>query len=704
MKKLFPVLIVLLFSAFNGCLCETDTSDKPGNIVLVSGSEADPVINPLIYWQNLGEQVLSDGKSAISISNNKVIDGVVYHVGNEIVTTETEQYIQLAYWKNTTKVVKRIEGSSAFGKDICVGAGKVHIAGVYVPKDAKNQSVFSWSEGGEPQLLTSSTFNAEIVGVYHDGANLYVAGYEANDSILVACYWVNGEKVNISDGVTAVGITGIYGSGTNVYITGIQGSTYSYWKLNDNTFTKTDFHSGTELAYMTDSTVVGSDIYICGYIFNNTIKKLLVGYWKNTVWTQVSDGSANAMSSSIFADGTEVYITGVQSNGTRDVGGYWKTDKTRVDVTNPTYNGNVSDIVYNSGNVHLIGYENNGLGAMSFYKRNSENKQYLSNGITNASLYSINMSGANVVITGTKNNFSKNQIVLWNNEKNKDFDKDILSDPEKYSTVYDMTTNGKDIYVAGSEGLRACYWKNNSPVYLTDGTYFAEAYKVVENNKDIHVLGQEYNQPVYWLNGVKSTLPGENSVIVGMESHEGSMYFIGYYVNNNKTIACYWKDGKKIDLADGTVNTFANDITFADGKVYVCGTETDDKNTFACYWENGKKKTIGTKEKNSTGLRIMVSDSKIIVYGYQQGALYNTGYWVDGKLKDFSVDLKNKFIVLDMFATSETYFRLVYFVEPYTNLKSIFFIENYLDQEENNTVSIDKNKVTTASSICAIPN
>ena len=98
------------------------------------------------------------------------------------------------------------------------------------------------------------------------------------------------------------------------------------------------------------------------------------------------------------------------------------------------------------------------------------------------------------------------------------------------------------------------------------------------------------------------------------------------YTSGGKKAARLWKNGKQIDL-EGTMNfSAANDVFVTDnGDVYVAG--SDD---FAvCYWKNGKKTELAPAYKaNSTiGSGIYVIDDDVYVSGVTEG----TGYiWKNG--------------------------------------------------------------------------
>ncbi len=89
------------------------------------------------------------------------------------------------------------------------------------------------------------------------------------------------------------------------------------------------------------------------------------------------------------------------------------------------------------------------------------------------------------------------------------------------------------IYVAGSEGNVAKYWKNGVATSLTDGDNPATAKSIFVSGQDVHV--------------------------------------VGYELNGRNKVAKYWKNGIGTDLTDGTDNVEAHSVFVSGSDVYVVG-------------------------------------------------------------------------------------------------------------------------------------
>ena len=85
---------------------------------------------------------------------------------------------------------------------------------------------------------------------------------------------------------------------------------------------------------------------------------------------------------------------------------------------------------------------------------------------------------------------------------------------------------GTDVYVAGlhDNGSKdvAVYWKNDTPVYLTDGSQHASASSIIISSGEVYVAGMQNN--------------------------------------GSKDVATYWKNGVAVALTDGNQNAYAQFI------------------------------------------------------------------------------------------------------------------------------------------------
>ena len=140
---------------------------------------------------------------------------------------------------------------------------------------------------------------------------------------------------------------------------------------------------------------------------------------------------------------------------------------------------------------------------------------------------------------------------------------DNLMDEDVAKTV----AQSYDVYIAGKENNKACYWKNNVKTDLTGGDNITPLEIMVQNN-NVYVTGSNGSTPTsfkpihyFWKNGVKNeikqylSLPNTGlSDITGFTVNNGDIYFTGYVENPSPATPmdqyelCYWKNGTKTIL------------------------------------------------------------------------------------------------------------------------------------------------------------
>lgn len=199
-----------------------------------------------------------------------------------------------------------------------------------------------------------------------------------------------------------------------------------------------------------------------------------------------------------------------------------------------------------------------------------------------------------------------------------------------------------DLYIAGAENNQACYWKNGQKVILPNGTGLYAMQIIVENN-NVYVYGamtSEYlsgptSRHLYlWKNNVRLNLdeyledvpdpnPSNNFGISNtMTVQNGDIYFYGYIANSslpsNNTTYCYWKNGVKNIITNGSGYNGSN-YNLIDNNIYssqITNLQPNPTITGAYTWEVGVyKNTTYSPIATDSSIRGFYKDSSGI-YAY----------------------------------------------------------------------------------------
>jgi hypothetical protein len=291
-----------------------------------------------------------------------------------------------------------------------------------------------------------------------------------------------------------------------------------------------------------------ADVYIAGD------ESQVATYWKNGLSVHLTKQNEFSHAAAIAVDDNGVYVSGNKS-----------VDKNSVDsqVGSSPKNSVVDSVGTSlSPKGTFAGYWKNG----SFIK--------LTNGTVNADGSAIVISGSDVYVAGFECN-----------GQNADSGSD---DPQK---------------------AVAKYWKNATPVALTDGSNVAKATAIAVDANNVYVVGYEELGPNhlkearYWKNGRRVDLKIDKHLTHGSDFSEANSIFVMgkdvYIAGTESGLATYWKNGDPVKLVnrekyqrgqveDMTIST-ATSIIVSGKDVYVGGTQDTlaSKNTIAKYWKNG---------------------------------------------------------------------------------------------------------------------
>lgn len=159
--------------------------------------------------------------------------------------------------------------------------------------------------------------------------------------------------------------------------------------------------------------------------------------------------------------------------------------------------------------IYVAGLESNGTRTIAKIWKNGVATS-LTDGTESAGAISVYVSGTYVYAAGDVLKNGKQVPTIWKNGV-----ATALSDGTFRAYLTSMFVLGIDVYVTGNVNkggnFIATVWKNGTATSLTDGTSFAEATSVFVSGSDVYVGGSEATStarvPRIWKNGVPISLP-----------------------------------------------------------------------------------------------------------------------------------------------------------------------------------------------------
>jgi hypothetical protein len=321
---------------------------------------------------------------------------------------------------------------------------------------------------------------------------------------------------------------------------------------------------------------VATHVYAAGFQTNDADAEIAT-YWNDGKAAVLGAGTNPSYATSIAVSGTDVYVAGVEGNGTNDVARYWKNG-IPVDLTDGTQRGFANSVVVSGTDVYVAGGEQTGSSVVAKYWKN----------------------GVPVVLPD-------------------------LGQGSLAQSVFVLGTDGTDVYVAGWQNKTtqldpthtlhtqvATYWKNGVPTELTNGTALSIAYSIFVTKTDVYVAGFACQNlapncgiATYWKNGVQVQLTNITDTTASSVFVSGTnVYASG---NQNNDIAQLWKDGAPAQLSGASSGSAANQVFVSGPDVFVAGASLNNSGVpLATYWKNGVPVQIGDGTHFSSAFALTV--------------------------------------------------------------------------------------------------
>ncbi|MDB5159421.1 MAG: hypothetical protein JWR50_4128 [Mucilaginibacter sp.] len=221
-----------------------------------------------------------------------------------------------------------------------------------------------------------------------------------------------------------------------------------------------------------------------------------------------------------------------------------------------------------------------------------------------------------------------------------------------HSSVFGITSQGKDVYALGEDRNGSCYWKNNVRVQVENNKTNYSAGKIAVLGNDVYTAGFVDSTAAYCKNGIitKLTSPSGYAIANGLAIKGNDVYVCGDYYYHSpfyNHIPCYWKNGALTILdKDTTKNSTAIAIAVNGNDIHVVINSLINELSVPQYlvflWKNGTI-TLIDKDVDSRATGIFINGNDVYISGVEDVPVpisgftadyrpFQGGYWKNGVL------------------------------------------------------------------------
>ena len=263
-----------------------------------------------------------------------------------------------------------------------------------------NEQAATW-KNGVPTILTSNT--GIVYSIFVLNNDVYAGGIELIGGNWVAKTWKNGVATTLSDGTDNANVQSIFVSGADVYAVGSDKGKAVIWKNGIGTLLPNG--NSANSVY-----VSGADVYTCGNSQATWNAPSYAVFWKNNVFTDLTNRAGLSNANAIRLMGSDVYIGGREELKAAT----WKNGIINY-LSDGTKFNNITTLYINGADVYAGGFESvtsGGLRIAKYWKNGTPVN--LTDGSTYASVNSIFKFGSDLYVYGKEDDFSQN-ITIWKN-------------------------------------------------------------------------------------------------------------------------------------------------------------------------------------------------------------------------------------------------------------------------------------------------
>jgi hypothetical protein len=299
-----------------------------------------------------------------------------------------------------------------------------------------------------------------------------------------------------------------------------------------------------------DPNPIDNTVHLAGFVTTNHGARPVASYWKNGIYTDLTNDSIDSNVSSLSVDGSSVLIGGnIRPHVVPSRAVIWR------DGTENALDEAFGDPMIASRNNNLFGVWHTTGGAGWVYHKNGNSQPMIDTALSFGPM-AMTVTGNDVYISGYSSSVppapptyvAPQYAQYWKNDQ-------LIFRESEVSNALSIFVHQNDVYMAGLLYLPgnlttiACYWKNGQRVDLTDGSGIAIARSVFVTDTHVYVAGMIDNQAVYWKDGdlIPLTTPSgmfsiANSIVVqGTDVHVAGCKN-GY--------PAYWKNDVEQEIAN----------------------------------------------------------------------------------------------------------------------------------------------------------